>query len=101
MDIHFEYDEVRASERLEQLAIQRLNKIADKNDFIIRAEVQFKKENTSSPETGMICSIQLSVPGPRLFAQATHGNFEASLAEAADDLERKLQKRKDKIKNRA
>jgi putative sigma-54 modulation protein len=101
MDIHFEYDEVRASERLEQLAIQRLNKIADKNDFIIRAEVQFKKENTSSPETGMICSIQLSVPGPRLFAQATHGNFEASLAEAADDLERQLQKRKDKIKNRA
>jgi putative sigma-54 modulation protein len=101
MDIHFEYDEVRASERLEQLAIQRLNKIADKNDFIIRAEVQFKKENTSSPETGMICSIQLSVPGPRLFAQATNGNFEASLAEAADDLERQLQKRKDKIKNRA
>lgn len=101
MDIHFEYDEVRASERLEQLAIQRLNKIGDKNDFIVRAEVQFKKENTSTPDTGMICAIQLSVPGPLLFAQASHGNFEASLAEAADDLERQLQKRKAKIKNRA
>ena len=86
MEIHFEYDAVKASERL---------------DFIVRAEVQFKKENTSSPDTGMICSIRLSVPGPRLFAQSSHGNFEASLVEAADELERQLQKRKDKIRNRA
>ncbi|MFM1877801.1 MAG: hypothetical protein RLZZ241_667 [Bacteroidota bacterium] len=100
MDIHFEYDAVKASERLEQLTIQRLNKIADKNDFIVRAEVLFKKENTSSPETGMICAIHLSVPGPRLFAHASHSNFEASIAETADDLERQLQKRKDKIRNR-
>ena len=101
MEIHFEYDAVKASEHLENLAIQLLNKIADKNDFIVRAEVQFKKENTSSPDTGMICSIRLSVPGPRLFAQSSHGNFEASLVEAADELERQLQKRKDKIRNRA
>ncbi len=101
MDIHFDYDQVKASERLESLATQKLNKIADKYDFIVRAEVLFKKENTSSPDTGMICNIRLSVPGPLLFSEASHGGFEASIAEACDDLERQLRKRKDKLKNRA
>ena len=100
MDINFEYDQVKASERLETLAIQRLNKIADKYDFIVRADVLIKKENTSSPNTGMICSIRLSIPGPNLYSQASHGNFEASIAEATDDLERQLRKRKEKMNNR-
>lgn len=100
MDIHFEYDQVKASERLESLAIQRLNKIADKYDFIVRADVLIKKENTSSPDTGMICAIRLSIPGPNLYSEASHGSFEASIAEATEDLERQLRKRKDKMKNR-
>ena len=100
MDINFEYDQVKASERLETLAILRLNKIADKYDFIVRADVLIKKENTSSPNTGMICSIRLSIPGPNLYSQASHGNFEASIAEATDDLERQLRKRKEKMNNR-
>lgn len=100
MDIHYDYNQVKASERLESLATQKLNKIADKYDFIVRAEVLFKKENTSSPDTGMICNIRLSIPGPDLFAESSHGGFEASIAEACEDLERQLSKRKDKLKNR-
>ncbi len=100
MDIQFEYDEVKASERLESLATQRLNKIADKYDFIVRADVLIKKENTSSPDTGRICAIRLSIPGPNLYSEASHGNFEASIAEATDDLERQLRRRKEKMKNR-
>lgn len=100
MDINFEYDEVKASARLEELAAKRLDKLADKYDFIIRADVLFKKENTSEPEKGMICTMRLSVPGPRLFAEASHGNFEASIAEAADDLERQLRRKKEKMSKR-
>ncbi len=100
MDINFQYDEVKASDRLEIMAAKKLQKLVDKYDFIIRADVLFKKENTSSPETGMICKIMLSAPGPRLFAEASHGAFEASIAEAVGDLERQLRKRKEKMKSR-
>ena len=100
MNINFEYDDVKASNRLEIMAASRLEKLLDKFDFIVRADVFFKTENTSSPDTGMICNIRLSAPGPRLFAEASHSSFEASTAESVSDLERQLEKRKAKMKSR-
>jgi putative sigma-54 modulation protein len=99
MNINFEYHGVKASNRLEIMAAKRLEKLLDKYDFIVRADVFFKTENTSSPDTGMICNIRLSSPGPRLFAEASHSNFEQSIAEATDDLKRQLEKRKAKMKS--
>jgi len=98
MNINFQYDGVKASNRLEIMAAQRISKMFDKFDFIVRADVFFKTENTSNPNTGMICNIRLSIPGPRLFAEASHNSFEASIAESSDELQRQLQKRKDKMK---
>ncbi|MFS4468271.1 HPF/RaiA family ribosome-associated protein [Maribacter sp. 2210JD10-5] len=100
MNINFEYDDVKASNRLEIMAAKKLNKLLDKFDFIVRADVFFKKENTSSPDTGMICNIRLSTPGPRLFADASNGSFEASIAQSVEELQRQLQKRKAKMKMR-
>lgn len=99
MDINFEYHDVNASPRLEALVTTKINKLAEKYDFLIRSDVFFKTENTSSPETGMICNIRLSVPGPRLFAEASHESFEASINEAVSDLNKQLRKRKDKLKS--
>lgn len=59
----------------------------------------FKKENTSSDETGLICNIRLSLSGPRLFAEASHDNFHNSISELINDLERQLRKRKEKMTN--
>ena len=39
MDVNFEYNDVKASDELEQFATERLNKLADKYEFIVRAEV--------------------------------------------------------------
>ncbi|ASV32079.1 ribosome hibernation-promoting factor, HPF/YfiA family [Maribacter cobaltidurans] len=97
MNINFEYDDVKASNRLEIMAAQKLEKLLDKFDFIVRADVFFKKENTSSPEEGKICNIRLSAPGPRLFADASTGSFEASISKSVEELHRQLQKRKDKM----
>ncbi len=99
MDIHFEYHDVKASERLEALVSERINKLLDKYDFIVRADVFFKTENTSDQGKGKICNIRLSVPGPRLFSEANNGSFEASIAEATDELEIQLKKRKGKMKS--
>ncbi len=98
MQINFEYDHVKASERLEMMTLKRLDKLEDKYDFIISADIIFKKENTTEQETGKICGIQLNLPGIRLYAQASHSKFEASIAETTDDLEIQLRKRKEKMK---
>ena len=44
MNINFEYDDVKASNRLEIMAAQKLEKLLDKYDFIVRSDVFFKKE---------------------------------------------------------
>ena len=100
MDINFEYDNVAASERLEEMVAEKIGKLVDKYDFIVRADVFFKTENTSDPEKGKICNIRLSVPGPWLFAEASHKSYEASIAESISDLERQLRKRKEKMAHR-
>ena len=99
MDIIFEYDDVNASERLESLATEKLNKLAQKYEMLIRADVFFKKENTSSDETGLICNIRLSLPGPRIFAEASNDSFENSITESVRELDRQLAKKKGKMQN--
>ena len=86
MDIIYEYDGVTASSRLEGYAAEKLN---------IDPAVT---SNASSDETGMICNIRLSLPGPRIFAEASNENFEESVNESVRELERQLKKRKDKMK---
>lgn len=97
MDIIFEYHNVTQSDRLESLAKEKLTALKVKYDMVHRADVFFKEENTSSDETGMICNIRLSLPGPRLFAEASHANFVSSISESVSDLETQLRKRKDKM----
>lgn len=98
MNVNFEYDDVKASNRLEIMAAEKLQKLVDKFDFIVSADVYFKKENTADPNTGLVCNMRLSIPGSTLFALASHGNFEASIAESIADLKRQLDKRKTKMK---
>lgn len=98
MNITFEYDGVKASERLEALIVKKLNKLESKFDFIVQAHVFLRIQNTSSPMSGKICKIQLSVPGPLLFAEANTKSFEASIQESINDLERQLSKKKEKMK---
>lgn len=98
MQIIYEYHDIVQSDRLEQVAKEKLYNLEKKYDMIIRADVFFKEENTSSNETGKICNIRLSLPGPRLFAEASHEDFVSSIAESVNDLERQLRKRKEKMK---
>ena len=99
MKINYEYHDVSASESLEAYTEEKLQSIFDHYEFVIRADVFFKTENTTSDETGMICGIRLSVPGPRLFAEASHDNFREAVSETIDELTRQLRKRKEKMKS--
>lgn len=99
MDIIFEYHDVMQSDTIENLATERLEKIAKKYEMVIRADVFFKTENTSSDQTGKICGIRLSLPGPRVFAESSKENFMVAIAETTKDLERQLRKRKEKMQS--
>lgn len=97
MDIIFEYHDVMQSDTIENLATEKLEKIASKYEMVIRADVFFKTENTSSDQTGKICSIRLSLPGPQVFAESSKENFMAAISETTNDIERQLRKRKEKM----
>ena len=98
MNLNFEYHAVKASNRLEIFAAEKLERLLNKFDFVVRADVFLKSENTSQPDTGKICGIRLSTPGPRLFAESSSGTFEASIVESITELERQLHRRKAKMK---
>jgi len=97
MTINFQYVQMPTSEAMNDLMTSKLNKLAKKFDFIIRADVFFKMENDPSGK-GKICEIRLSVPGPRIFAKCTEDDFEKAAASTIKELESQLQKRKHTFK---
>jgi len=97
MDINFNYVHVAGSQSLEEFTSTRLNKLKDRYDWIVRAEVFFKTENTSSPETGKICDIKISAPGQNVFTSSSEKTLKAAISKSIDELKRQLQKKKEKM----
>lgn len=93
MIIQMQYIHMPESESLSEIVTRNLRKLAHKYDFIIRAEVFFK-QGQGKDGKDKICEMQLSAPGPRIFAKSTENNFEKAAAETISDLERQLRKRK-------
>ncbi|MFC4689927.1 HPF/RaiA family ribosome-associated protein [Dokdonia genika] len=72
---------------------KKLEKLYSKYDWIIRADVVFRQENDPKGK-GKICSMELSVPGPKLFASASEATYELAAGKAIDNLKIQLEKRK-------
>ena len=93
MTVKFQYVGVDISETLSAFTEDKLKRLSNKYEFLISATVYFKLDEKSH-ETGKICNIELSLPGPRIFATSNERNFEVSVRETVSDLERQLKKRK-------
>lgn len=98
MDARFQYVKLDKSENLESFTQKKLDKLEERYDWLISAEVHFKREEPQEPK-GYICNISLSGPGPVIFAESNKESFEAAAAETVRDLERQLQKRKGQMKS--
>lgn len=98
MDARFQYVKIEKSEALEDYTQKKLDKLQNRYDWLISAEVHFKKHEPEAPK-GYICNISLSGPGPIIFADSNEESFEAAAAETVRDLERQLEKRKEKMKS--
>ncbi|GGG43185.1 hypothetical protein GCM10011414_11030 [Croceivirga lutea] len=94
MTFNIQFQKMPESESLRDRIMLNLEKLANRYSFIINAQVLFKQENNSKGK-GKICEIELSGPGPRLFAKSDTDDFEKAAAETLKELERQLRKRKE------
>ncbi len=97
MTVNFQYVGVDVSESLSAYTKEKLSKLFNRYEFLISAVVHFKKEGQDH-DKGKICNIELSLPGPRIYATSNEHNFELAVKETISDLERQLKKRKEVYK---
>lgn len=93
MTINIQYVDVDISETLSAFTKEKLQKLFNRYEFLISASVHFKQDEKAHT-AGKICNIELSLPGPRIFATSNEHNYEVSVRETISDLERQLKKRK-------
>jgi ribosomal subunit interface protein len=97
MTVNFQFINTDVSETLSDFAEEKLNKLGIKYEFIISAQVYFKHDDKDH-DAGKICNIELSLPGPRLFATSSERTYEMSVNETIRDLKRQIEKRKEVYK---
>jgi len=93
MTISIQYVKMQSSETMNKYTIAKLQKLSEKYGWVIKANVHFK---TAQDHDGRnkVCEIELSAPGPRIFASSTEHNFELAVKETISDLQKQLKKRK-------
>ena len=97
MTINIQYVHMETSEAMNTYVQEKLEKLGNKFDLIIAAEVHFEIEHNDNTK-GKICKIELSLPGPRIFATSNEGNYEDAVKHTIKDLEKQLKKRKEMYK---
>ena len=93
MTINIQYVHMATSEAMDTYVTERLEKLAKKYDWIITAEVHFEVIHDPKGK-GKVCKMELSVPGPRIFATSDEANYELAVKNTIKDLETQLKKRK-------
>ena len=98
MTINVQYVKMLNSETMTEYVSKKLNKLGNKYQWLINANVFFKLENNSTVNK-KICEIELSLPGPKIFASSKEKNFELAAKNTISDLNKQLKKRKAIIVN--
>lgn len=86
-----------ANSTLMQFVQTRLNKLDTFYDKVISSDVYLKVENTSSKENKIV-EIKLHVPKDKYVIKKQCKSFEEAVDSACKSLERKLKKRKEKMR---
>jgi putative sigma-54 modulation protein len=100
MDIIIQSLGFKASEHLENLIREKLNRIVNESDKVIRANVTLYMGSDSNPQNN-VCEIRLEVPGNDHFVKKSSDVFEQAITECTDALQKIIRRAKDKqISNR-
>ena len=98
MTTHIQFVKMPDSETMTRYTEEKLEKLSNKYNWLISANVFFKI-NKDPAGIEKVCEIELSAPGPRIFASSREKNFEMAVKETISDLDRQLKKRKAKFTN--
>ena len=93
MTINIQYVHMATSEAMNEYVTKKLQKLGKKFEWVIGAKVHFEVEHNAKVD-GKICKIELSLPGPRIFAASNERNYELAVKNTLKDLEVQLKKRK-------
>lgn len=93
MKTNIQFVNTEAKPSAEELVQRKLDKLENKYDWIISADVMFKEEKSTNGE-GKTCAIAISLPGPQIHASSNEDSFEAAAAETVRDIDKQLKKRK-------
>ncbi|MCB0383220.1 MAG: ribosome-associated translation inhibitor RaiA [Psychroserpens sp.] len=94
MNVNIRYVNIDVSETLNTFTEEKLAKLFSRYEFLIGATVRFKHDDNSHTK-GKICDIELSLPGPRIFATSDEAQYEVAVRETIKDLETQIKKRKE------
>ncbi|GGG29413.1 hypothetical protein GCM10011344_32860 [Dokdonia pacifica] len=93
MTIEIQFVKIATSETLTQYIEDKTDVLFKKYPWLIKAQVFIKKTNDHTGNHCM-CEIEISAPGPRLYASSVEKNFEMAVKETLSDIEKQLKKRK-------
>lgn len=93
MTVDFQFVKIPVSEALKEYTTKKLQKIETNYNWVIHTEVFFKVENDALGEK--ICEMELSLPGPKIYASSKEKNFEMAVKETISDIQKQLKKRKE------
>ncbi len=86
-----------ADQKLIDFIQQRMEKLNQYYDKVIKSDVFLKVENTSDKQN-KIFEAKVSVPGDSLVVKRVCKTFEEGADSAVDSLQRQLKKRKEKLR---
>jgi len=96
MEAHIQFVQTSPNDKLEQIVRDRLEKLASKYEWIIRAKVILKREKNPMGRTRS-CAIELSIPGENVHQTSRAISFEMAITGAFRKLHRLLRKRKERM----
>ena len=96
MDMIIKSVNFRANVTLENFIREKVSKLHDHCDNIIRAEVVLRKQENGSPEN-KLCEIKLMVPGYDHIVKKSTDVYEKSVAQAVEVLQKIIRRKKSSL----
>jgi len=87
MTVNVQFVKMATSETMAAYVSKKLEKLTEKYDRIIKADVYFKLENDPAG-SNKICEIELSMSGPGIFASSQEENFELAAKKTSLELDK-------------
>ena len=98
MKVHTQSVNFNADQKLLDFIQNRMDKLEQHYDKVIKSDVYLKVENTSDKQN-KIFEAHLSVPGENLIVKKQCKTFEEGADSAVSSLQRQLKKRKEKLRS--